>query len=128
MNREIKFRAFIKDTKEMVKVSAIQFDVNSPRPEPCIMDEHNDIHNINDVILIQYTGLLDKNGKEIYEDDILKHRNGIGKVWFRCNVASSVVDGEQGNYGLDRDCEVIGNIYENAGMWALIRTAERRGK
>lgn len=57
MNRIIKFRAFWKDTKKII---------------PNFMEEYIcDALNDDMFIINQYTGLLDKNGKEIYEGDIL---------------------------------------------------------
>ncbi|GAB6742116.1 TPA: hypothetical protein QC443_005893, partial [Bacillus cereus] len=80
-------------------------------------------NQVSDAILMQYTGLKDKNGKEIYEGDILGDDN-------YSNVDGAVVfNEEKGYYEIDKfnyeplheslkdyDFEVLGNIYENSEL------------
>jgi hypothetical protein len=70
----------------------------------------------------QYTGLTDKNGKEIYEGDIVSFqtKNGdrdfIGSVIWLAEVAGFVVSSENNYFGAMHyihNLKVIGNIYEN---------------
>lgn len=115
MNRPIKFRAEYEG--KIYTVASIDFSnelgiqVGLLAPSGNILVVH-----IDNVKLMQFTGLTDKNGKEIYEGDIVRYRDGIYKVdWF-----------ENGFY-LFRDVrakfdiwwvdtEVIGNIYENPDL------------
>ena len=107
MNREIKFRAWDKSCNKMRGISGLQ---------DCFSLRSDGVCN-EDYILMQYTGLKDKNGKEIYEGDAIRYKNYNG---------FSVIRYEKGSfffYGISvihflfnvkgKDIEVIGNIYEN---------------
>lgn len=119
--REIKFRAWLKEEKIMGEVLGIDilhkeiFFSN----EDANCYEHTDF---KDIELMQYTGLKDKNNKEIYEGDILKLRDnhGIGVIKYSDEWGAFVVEyikprplAVLGMNYYKEDIEVLGNIYEN---------------
>ena len=125
--RQIKFRAWLKNFQKMVDVVEIDF------LEGCIVwiyddyinqEQIKEVDKFEDIILMQYTGIKDKNGVEIYEGDVIKTddnhkfkviwdetrfigvdsvRDGNGYI---CYIDSHYKDGKS-------RLEIIGNIYDN---------------
>jgi len=100
MMREIKFRIWDKKTKQIFEVG---------------------LWNISEYvfsstyILMQYTGLKDVHGKEIYEGDIVieGYKGKYGTYEVKWNVKGFNLGSEDGD-----EYEVIGNIYENPELLA----------
>lgn len=76
-----------------------------------------------DIEVMQFTGLKDKHGKEIYEGDVCRWPSGIDRqiIWDRRNACFSTplhtLQVERGQSTvIGHHLEVIGNIYENAGL------------
>lgn len=114
--REIKFRAWDKLTKTMRYVLCIDWLNGLVDLNDRIIERKYNNSKDDGVILMQYTGLKDKNGKEIYESDILwdEHNEEYCEVIFECG--SFVCKFETNSIDLaDISDELIdiGNIYEN---------------
>jgi hypothetical protein len=128
MKREIKFRIWIK-----------QFMQRNPEMIYCNEDAKNtDIyfctgnsvfvtrddwyagHEVQDVTsgvesIMEYTGMKDKNGKEIYEGDIICFK-GTNRCYFVENVFDFHVWCYQNSIDTHLSHEIIGNLFENKNL------------
>ena len=126
--REIKFKRVYQHS-EMGLITMIIWGNVDFKGNPCFnfgfFKSPSDISGYHPIADLQFTGLKDKNGKEIYEGDILKH-------WYSDSLFNWLISFDDGsfvlqNIGVDGylmdkykltesgclDREVIGNMYEN---------------
>ena len=124
--REIKFRAWNADDEQMYSVTSVDFVDGTCEVEgdDLGLSWRDENRNAQETILMQFTGLKDKNGKEIYEGDILakpKFSQSVevqwmdhdGAWWVRFHGADSYKNLSAFNEWDECVAEVIGNIYEN---------------
>lgn len=112
--REIKFKGYYKMNNSIIECDPDYIDVDGK----CFERMWEDMDEDGNYILCQYIGLEDKNGKKIYESDLIEDNVGVGSVEY--SNGAYRVDYRNGSYKwfidfLDsekRQLEVIGNIYE----------------
>ncbi len=133
MNREIKFRAWDESQKYMAYQGT-----------PDLETIQSFMHHFGDKELMQFTGLLDCNGKEIYEGDVIEGVSylygyqlqpngnqfkyaGVVRFQTQCDVGLCwVVDDGSGCWNLKQTVhrnsidystgQIIGNVFENIGL------------
>lgn len=138
--REIKFRVWDKETKYMHILGenqhdTLQFDSNNNVSYYNLQNGCGSLTDEDDYILMQFTGLYDKNGKdELYESDYIVCRKYIGGNWVDYSIERGYIGFKNGAFYLvrkegfyrpldwlvdmDYEIEKLGNIYENPSLLA----------
>lgn len=113
-----RFRALDKKFKEMVQVDALVFDEQIIK----VTYKNGNVakEDLKNYVLMQSTGLTDKNGKEIFEGDIIGIRDGLLNGVVEFNIDLGMWTNSLLRYNnFERLCsiadsrEIIGNIWEH---------------
>jgi uncharacterized phage protein (TIGR01671 family) len=136
--RTIKFRAWDKENRKIVPVVSLDYRTYDGKfSTVTLYDGENTAYSLffNAFELMQFTGLHDKNGREIYEGDIVAwnedeladmgeriiHYEGKGQiVWVKefCHFGIEEIPKKLGHWSFSEDAryEVLGNIYSTPDL------------
>ena len=121
-----KYRAWDKELQTMLDVSLIDFKKGVLVGEHWEFGETN-FMSFDEIVLMQSTGLKDKNGKEIFEGDVVQFEDCYEASDF-LYINTGIIEWCQGGFHITNrhsvtmedllceeslDVEIIGNIYEN---------------
>ena len=120
--KEFKMKAWLKKEKKMVAIIGIDFSYEYIRytEDDNLFNSDYKTAEFKDIELLQFSGVKDKAGQELYEADVIKFNDGIDDIYGLISY-----DDEDGTYRVsyenitehlsDRegDFEIVGNIFEN---------------
>lgn len=134
MNREIKFRAWdpvfkvwlAKDFHLFGEVTCFQIVEQELKPDD---SERGSLERMGDVQVSQFTGMVDRDGVEIYEGDVVdvypfyQFQCPANEQYQKVEFHHGSFDAEFSHFGWEgegmidlSECKVIGNIYEHPAM------------
>lgn len=120
--KELKIKAWLKKEKKMVSIIGIDFNYEYIRytEDDNLFNSDYKVAELKDIELLQFTGLKDNGGQELYEADVIKFNDGIDDIYGLISY-----DDEDGTYRVsyenitehlserEGDFEIVGNIFEN---------------
>jgi len=116
---ELKFKAFFKVDGRIYEALSIDF----ANKEATLWDKETAVNfeaSFDEIELIQYTGVNDKNGKEIYTGSLVKWGLRTYKICFDCGFYMHDLSRINPEYPITKEFkeapeefEIVGNIYEN---------------
>lgn len=123
--KELKIKAWLKKEKKMLSIIGIDFNYEYIRytEDDNLFNSDYKVAEFKDIELLQFTGLKDNGGQELYEADVIKFNDGIDDIYGLISY-----DDEDGTYCVsyenitehlsDRegDFEIVGNIFENPDL------------
>ena len=123
--KEFKMKAWLKKENKMVSIIGIDLNYQYIRytDDGNLFKDDYKIAEFKDIELLQFTGLKDKAGQEVYEADVIKFNDGIddiyGLISYDDEDAVYCVSYENVTEHLSNmagDFEIVGNIFENPNL------------
>lgn len=123
--KELKIKAWLKKENKMVSIIGIDFNYEYIRytEDDNLFNENYKTAEFKNIELLQFTGLKDNGGQELYEADVIKFNDGIDDIYGLISY-----DDEDGSYRVsyenitehlserEGDFEIVGNIFENPDL------------
>ena len=123
--KELKIKAWLKKEKKMVSIIGIDFNYEYIRytEDDNLFNSDYKVTEFKDIELLQFTGLKDNGGQELYEADVIKFNDGVDDIYGLISY-----DDEDGTYRVsyenitehlserEGDFEIVGNIFENPDL------------
>ena len=118
-------KAWLKKEKKMVAIIGIDFNYEYIRytEDDNLFNENYKTAEFKNIELLQFSGVKDKAGQELYEADVIKFNDGIDDIYGLISY-----DDEDGAYRVsyenitehllerEGDFEIVGNIFENPDL------------